>query len=1066
MTKTSTRFLSFTLMLMLALVAVVGGGQLSALTPAANATDAQVDLRATLTAPSSGNAGEPFEVIGKVRNVSGDPAGGSTFVFEYERGTLEPKLECVASGGATCPAPSQINHTPSEGGTFGSFSATIVGLPVNGEITLKLSGLFTAETSTSSFTLRASPQSSAVDTDPASNTAIDNTVITNTPTSLRVTKIQNQDIVNSGQAREYTITYENTGAFATVATIEDVYKAHVSGVSAGLNAPVTVNVSTVCDASSTVTCPDVFTTGESFTKEIHQNGTGEIQIFKSSGYPISASDSTDNNPYDKTFKHVLIRPGKKLVLKTTVVETLQGCLSGGSQIQVENKAEAFHAAGVIFDYGYETDGKLGYINGVQCQGTTIAVTKSQDRPIVNSGETRVYTVTYENTGNIGASVNFLDSYTTQKPPHLQYTPVTVNGHVGSYLEGNSLLNYSIECVAGSSTAPCPPQFNGLEVSKTINQDNRDVEIYRSSAIPMNQSGYEGSFPNVFIPAGTKLVLRIPVTHTVQGCVKDSEYLGVTNDAWASQIPGSSVSFPTMLSGLDGLVKANQCQETTIKVTKTQDKQVVASGEERKYQVTYENTGAHNAQVVIWDEYTGVGGSLPVIEGQQTTSIGSATASTKFKVTCDESSTATCPTQDFNGTETPSSDSTNLFHYGDSLSSTYHPTPSSYFNSNPLSIPAGTKIVLNVEITQTMDSCYKDHAFVGVRNIAWVEQAKGSPVTVKPAHGQVDGAIFCKDVSSITTVPKQALSFGDSLSFSSRFTNDAGQVDVLPFSQMLPQRAVLSPEQAVKAGLVTNQAQTFSFSCFTGSGANGTPQPVACPSDLAYDASKHAITGTYRQPITAEGWFEVHTNTYAGFVAAPSASFNIKTEIGEVRGDVNIPQNNSVDTFELKNTQHTLSAIVTLNRTAPENINFKIKLYCEFQGDPNSQPAGFVKEVSSSISQNSSSKSLTLHSAYWTHDNCRAEIERGDPPAGYVWDDDAEWEQIKSQIKNHIVRDHTWTFPLKIAPAPAPFTPTLPLTGGTAAITFTILGTIAGGVALAVAYTRNRVVRRRQLPEVN
>lgn len=1045
MTKTSTRFLSFTLMLMLALVAVVGGGQLSALTPAANATDAQVDLRATLTAPSSGNAGAPFEVIGKVRNVSGDPAGGSTFVFKYEKGTLEAKLECVASGGAVCPNMDDVEHT-SPYWYGGSFAGSIPTLPVNGEITLKLTGLYTAINSTSTFSLEATPQSGAEDTDPASNEAVDNTVLTYTSTSVRVTKTQDKLNVNSGESRVYTVTYENTGNAATVIHIKDTYDP-VSLSDAEIDEPATVSFSTVCDSSTTASCPAVFN-GEIHTKEYRPDGQS-ITLFESAETPLSDSDTSDTNPYDKRFKHLTLYPGKKLVLKTTVVETIRGCIHGNSRVTVGNKAEANHYRGVEFYPGYAPYLE-GYVtNLTQCPSATLTVTKTQDRGIVNSGETRTYTVTYENTSNNDAVVDIADSYVSQAPSWLQYYPYSVDGIQGSILQGSSTVKYSVQCHT-SSTATCPAQFDGSEKTEIIDQDNRQTVLFRSNKLPFVQSGYVDAVPSVSIPAGKKLVLKIPVTHTIQGCVENGEYLGVDNSASLGSIAGSGVTIQSVDTDVEGLVKAQECQETTVMVTKTQDKVDVASGEKRKYQVTYENTGDHDAKVRINDSY-GWGG-VP--------------ATSITKVTCDNSSTASCPAADFDGHEDALGFSKWFYDYGNPNSSSSSVNPSSYFNNKQLTIPAGKKLVLNMEITHTMIGCYQETQPFDVLSTANIQPADGSNVRFTAAYSEVRGSIFCNDISSTTTVPNQVLAFGDPLSFSSRFSNDAGQVDVLPFSQVLPQRAVLSPEQAVKAGLVTDPAKAFSFSCFTGSGANGTPQPVACPSDLAYDEAKHAITGTYRQPITADSWFEVHTNTFAGFVAAPSASFDIKSEIGEVRGDVNIPQNNSVDTFELTNTQHTLSAIVTLNRTAPEDINFKIKLYCEFQGDPNSQPAGFVKEVSSSISQNSSSKSLTLHSAYWIHDNCRAEIERGDPPAGYVWDDDAEWEQIKSQIENHIVGDHTWTFPLKIAPAPAPFTPTLPLTGGTAAITYTILGTISGGVALAVAYSRNRVVRRRQLPEVN
>ncbi|WP_158608705.1 LPXTG cell wall anchor domain-containing protein [Leucobacter sp. OH1287] len=61
-------------------------------------------------------------------------------------------------------------------------------------------------------------------------------------------------------------------------------------------------------------------------------------------------------------------------------------------------------------------------------------------------------------------------------------------------------------------------------------------------------------------------------------------------------------------------------------------------------------------------------------------------------------------------------------------------------------------------------------------------------------------------------------------------------------------------------------------------------------------------------------------------------------------------------------------------------------------------------------------------------------------------------------KTRITGPETWRFQLQLAPAPAP---ALPLTGGTAAITYTLIGAGVGAAAVASAIWRNRAMRRRE-----
>ena len=151
--------------------------------------------------------------------------------------------------------------------------------------------------------------------------------------------------------------------------------------------------------------------------------------------------------------------------------------------------------------------------------------------------------------------------------------------------------------------------------------------------------------------------------------------------------------------------------------------------------------------------------------------------------------------------------------------------------NEVLIPAGKKLVLHIPFKHTLENCIDGRDYVGVANEVRTRPDLGATVDRENESRDISGAVNCNDVSSITEVAGGSLQFGEQLRFSSKITNAAGSAERIPFNQVLPKRAVLTPEQLVSAGLITDPAAAYRFSSFTGSGATATPEAVTCPADL-------------------------------------------------------------------------------------------------------------------------------------------------------------------------------------------------------------------------------------------
>ncbi|WP_084402917.1 DUF11 domain-containing protein [Schaalia suimastitidis] len=169
----------------------------------------------------------------------------------------------------------------------------------------------------------------------------------------------------------------------------------------------------------------------------------------------------------------------------------------------------------------------------------LSATKKQDTVTVASGATRTYTLTYENSG----------------PATLR--DITIND-VYSYVSATSTVTATVVCDP-SSTIPCPTWLP----TGTINLSGGSQQIFAG---------------RIDLPAGRKLVLKVPVTHTVPCATAGSLSINNQISADARHITGITVMPTLARADVTGTVTTAPCTEATIVVSKTQDKAVVASGE--------------------------------------------------------------------------------------------------------------------------------------------------------------------------------------------------------------------------------------------------------------------------------------------------------------------------------------------------------------------------------------------------------------------------------------------------------------------------------------------------------
>ena len=382
--------------------------------------------------------------------------------------------------------------------------------------------------------------------------------------AVTVTKKQDKVVTKMGEARTYTVTYENIGRDDAEVNIVD-FLSFRDGETG------TFTYSTVCDLqNSTAPCP---TLPASQTKEISSYSTGVLPDTK-----------------------VKIPAGKKIVLTTQVHVNQDSCSVHNGKIEIVNTAVVY-TYDIPFDpisgeydyYGTSQYGKPyirkssaveGEIQGLpQCEKIvtvprplpSVSVKKEQDKIDTEMNEERIYTVTYENTGKIDAAIEIRDEVSVRPPAHTNPSAIYPD------------FLYSYECDPQASTMPCP------------------AELHRDRTSKENKSGVSVWSNAVTIPVGKKLVLKAHVALDGK-CDFVARDIIINNEATASPLNASFFSSGNFheSSTVTGKIRIPSCPPITARVEKEQDRILTEPGEKRTYMVSYENTGERDADLRVED----------------------------------------------------------------------------------------------------------------------------------------------------------------------------------------------------------------------------------------------------------------------------------------------------------------------------------------------------------------------------------------------------------------------------------------------------------------------------------
>ena len=270
----------------------------------------------------------------------------------------------------------------------------------------------------------------------------------------------------------------------------------------------------------------------------------------------------DRRPVDIVDQHntFTLPAHSVLELIVPVTETATVSCAMGGKMKVENSAHIY-AGKYLVDARAEVSGS---ITMPVCDMVPV-VTKVQDKENVASGEVRTYTVRFENQGNdpIPAPIlneNYYKAFRTSR------------------------VEYSISCGPGTRNVACPAWANG--------ETKVDAPGYKSLALLYNRV-------DVTLPAHSVLELIIPIKETLAAasCVKD----GVARVENSAQLFSSTYRLDVN-DRVYGGITLRACDMVPV-VTKTQDKEIVASGEVRTYTLRIENRGgeAMTGQTLM-DEY--------------------------------------------------------------------------------------------------------------------------------------------------------------------------------------------------------------------------------------------------------------------------------------------------------------------------------------------------------------------------------------------------------------------------------------------------------------------------------
>lgn len=619
--------------------------------------------------------------------------------------------------------------------------------------------------------------------------------------------------------------------------------------------------------------------------------------------------------------------------------------------------------------------------------------------------------------------------------------------------------------------PCPAAFDAHSAAQTKSLTDftpRFVNLYDSSDTATTNNSYFSDFETIIAP-GQKLILTIPVTQTFSDCITDGEYLPVRFTANATTAANAPIYFQDAVSAFaagDGAIKHITCPTSSdITVNVEQSAEITNAGEARTYTITYENTGALPGEVRIADTLQLYSNATVNVPGQGIVNLSSTNTHNYSKlfytVSCAAGTTTTCPAH-FNNLPATAHNKKDFKLYDNAAGSV------SNYNSNyPITIPAGKKLVLNVEVRDDLALCIKNSPLVGISNIASAQTKIGNAFSVPAQSAPLYGAIRCNDVTSKTKgYTLHAYRLGSPISFDSIITNAAGSATNIPVSIIFPNEYVLTPQEAVDFGAITDISIGMRFDCYIGSDAFDYGSEIPCPADMVYDPVTHKISGTYTGTLEAGNWFKVRGTAYSGYTRGKTrVSAQIRTEIGEITGDINRAYNNSTANITIANQKYDPVVRIHLNEPTPAPITITGHLICPHTGNQNSTPPGIVNSFTANIPVGAMSIEVPLADAY-TSDYCYVRlVSRSDSYGGFHWIDEDIWSTDTGKVafihEGFIFQGefpeivYFASFNMKIASAPPP--PPLPLSGGVSTLAYVLVGSGVITTAILYSYLRRKSV---------
>ncbi len=748
-------------------------------------------MKLELIVPNTASAGSEFTYMAIVSNQGPDSADGTRFSLEFEPGISGIRLDCTPTAeaaGASCPS----DVTVREGGVLStserpSVRGRIATLPVDGRLVFTVRGKF-PNTTSASVVFSAELPAGVVDDNPDSNRIQQQTALTTLPASVRVTKTQEKEVTTPGETRVYTVTYENTGNVDAHVSVRDIVRFH-KGPHSTESTSIYHSFSYECDtAASTVACP--------FSMRLTAPwGSGSSSTFWS--------------------EEVTIPAGKKFVVKAKLFVDKDTCYATEGDIWVYNKASIHALSNSSFSNGktVEETELAGRIHLPACSRPAVRVTKTQDKVETRPGEERVYTVTYENTSSIDARVR-----------------VTDNTY---FYEGSKRIqvprSYSYECDTTASTMPCPFRF-GLPVNTNV-----DSSVY-----------FWGQ--TVTIPAGKKFVIKARLHVDATACSASGNVISVDNEAQMRASTNSSFASGKTVetSKIRGTIRVPACSRPSVRVATTQDKALVAVGEEHVYTVTYENTGDIDATVSVRDEAKFYNGSK---KG------GSLNVEYSSSYICDaRASTMPCPLMDFD-LDVSHSSYFALFWGGD------------------VTIPVGKKFVMKARLRADERMCDITTGDIYVVNTASATTPNSSFADGKKSQeAEVVTRIRCVDVSTTTALSNYSPKVGERVDVVTQVSNSIGTAADVPFTLQLSTDNRSGEKVNV---LTTNAAQDVTCTVESGD--------AVCPSSFTYDPEANTLTGMI--PHLAKGSsLRITVNILLNTAAKYLKTYDVYAETPGIFGD--------------------------------------------------------------------------------------------------------------------------------------------------------------------------------------